>query len=230
MNVAEKIYQQLRQELFDFQLLPGDRFSETEVAKRMNASRTPVREALYRLERDGYVQVQFRNGWQVRPFDFQYFEELYDVRILLEVESVRRLIASTDVEDKLAPLLYLWCCDESDRVRDSAQVAEMDENFHFSLVDLNGNQQMSAIHRQICERLRIIRRLDFTRASRIDVTYEEHGNILGLMLLGNEERAVAALKEHIEISKNTVREITLHRIQTAKSEYRINIKMNHSGA
>ncbi|MFT6859086.1 MAG: DNA-binding GntR family transcriptional regulator, partial [Thalassolituus oleivorans] len=87
MNVAEKIYQQLRQELFDFQLLPGDRFSETEVAKRMNASRTPVREALYRLERDGYVQVQFRNGWQVRPFDFQYFEELYDVRILLEVES-----------------------------------------------------------------------------------------------------------------------------------------------
>ncbi|PHQ86431.1 MAG: GntR family transcriptional regulator, partial [Thalassobium sp.] len=154
MNVAEKIYQQLRQELFDFQLLPGDRFSETEVAKRMNASRTPVREALYRLERDGYVQVQFRNGWQVRPFDFQYFEELYDVRILLEVESLRRLIASTDVEEKLAPLLYLWCCDEGDRVRDSAQVAEMDENFHFSLVDLNGNQQMSAIHRQICERLR----------------------------------------------------------------------------
>lgn len=230
MNVAEKIYQQLRQELFDFQLLPGDRFSETEVANRMNASRTPVREALYRLERDGYVQVQFRNGWQVRPFDFQYFEELYDVRILLEVESVRRLIAGKDVEEKLAPLVQLWCCDECDRVRDCAQVAEMDENFHFALVELSGNQQMGAVHRQICERLRIIRRLDFTRESRIDVTYEEHGNILSLMLLGNEERAISALKEHIEISKNTVREITLHRIQTAKSEYSINIKMNHSGA
>lgn len=230
MNVAEKIYQQLRQELFDFQLLPGDRFSETEVAKRMNASRTPVREALYRLERDGYVQVQFRNGWQVRPFDFQYFEDLYDVRILLEVESVRRLIGKSAVNEQLAPLVSTWCCNEEDRVRDSALIADMDENFHFSLVDLNGNQQMSAIHREVCERLRIIRRLDFTRASRIDVTYEEHGNILKLIISGDENKAEQALRNHIEISKNTVREITLHRIQMAKSEYSINIKMDHSGA
>jgi DNA-binding GntR family transcriptional regulator len=230
MNVAEKIYQQLRQELFDFQLQPGDRFSETEVAKRMNASRTPVREALYRLERDGYVQVQFRNGWQVRPFDFQYFEDLYDVRILLEVESVRRLIGKSAVNEKLAPLVSTWCCNEEDRVRDSALIADMDENFHFSLVDLNGNQQMSAIHREVCERLRIIRRLDFTRASRIDVTYEEHGNILKLIISGDESRAEQALRNHIELSRNTVREITLHRIQMAKSEYSINIKMDHSGA
>ena len=230
MNVAEKIYQQLRQELFDFQLLPGDRFSETEVAKRMSASRTPVREALYRLERDGYVQVQFRNGWQVRPFDFQYFEDLYDVRILLEVESVRRLIDKSAVSEQLAPLVSTWCCNKEDRVRDSALIADMDENFHFSLVDLNGNQQMSAIHREVCERLRIIRRLDFTRASRIDVTYEEHGNILKLIISGDENRAEQALRNHIEISKNTVREITLHRIQMAKSEYSINIRMDHSGA
>ena len=95
MNLAEKVYRQLKEDIFDFRMLPGDRFSESEVAERMQASRTPVREALYRLERDGYVQVYFRNGWQVRPFDFRYFEELYDVRTLLECEVVRRLCMET---------------------------------------------------------------------------------------------------------------------------------------
>ena len=44
-------------------------------------SRTPVREALFRLELEGYVQVAFRSGWSVAPFDFRKLEELYDLRV-----------------------------------------------------------------------------------------------------------------------------------------------------
>ena len=47
-------------------------------------SRTPVRDALYRLEREGYLQVHLRVGWSVRPFDFRQFEHLYDLRLILE--------------------------------------------------------------------------------------------------------------------------------------------------
>ena len=47
----------------------------------LGISRTPVREALYRLEREGYLQVQFRSGWSVRELDFRQFDELYDLRI-----------------------------------------------------------------------------------------------------------------------------------------------------
>ena len=87
-SLAEQVYAQLKADIFDFRLLPGDRFSEGEVAERMHASRTPVRQALYRLEREGYVEVYFRSGWQVKPFDFAYFEELYDVRIVLELSLI----------------------------------------------------------------------------------------------------------------------------------------------
>ena len=62
-NLAERIYGRLKEEIFNFHLLPGDRFSENEVAERMAASRTPVREALYRLQREGYVDVLYRSGW-----------------------------------------------------------------------------------------------------------------------------------------------------------------------
>jgi len=218
-NIAEKIYQRLKQDIFDFQLLPGDRFSETAIAQKMQASRTPVREALYRLERDGYVQVHFRSGWQVRPFDFQYFEDLYDIRILIESESVRRLCASNDRDDRLAGLRTLWGCKMEQRESNSSVVAYLDEEFHFALVETSGNAEMVRIHRDVCERLRIIRRLDFTQAGRIGITYDEHDHILQLILQSRATDAVAALVEHVEISKQTVRAVTLHRIQEAQQRY-----------
>ena len=88
MCIRDSIYAQLKDDIFEFRLLPGDRFSEGEIAERMAASRTPVRQALYRLEREGYLEVYFRSGWQVKPFDFAHFEELYEVRIVLELEAV----------------------------------------------------------------------------------------------------------------------------------------------
>ena len=75
-SLADAIYRQLKEDIFEFRLLPGDRFSEGDVAERMAASRTPVRQALYRLQREGQVQVHFRSGWQVSPLDFERFEEL----------------------------------------------------------------------------------------------------------------------------------------------------------
>ncbi len=90
-NLAARVFESVKQEIFDFVLLPGDRFTEAEIATRMQVSRTPVREALYLLEREGYLEVMFRSGWRVRPFDFQQFEDLYDVRITLEMAAVKRL-------------------------------------------------------------------------------------------------------------------------------------------
>ncbi|MCD8521732.1 MAG: GntR family transcriptional regulator [Saccharospirillaceae bacterium] len=226
LNLAERIYQQLKNDIFDFQLLPGDRFSENEIARRMQASRTPVREALYRLERDGFVQVHFRSGWQVRPFDFRYFEDLYDVRTLLEMAAVKRLCGRTNIKEHMAGLITLWCCHESQRLNDSVLLADMDEEFHFAILELSGNQEMAAIHRMVCERLRIIRRLDFTQQGRIDATYHEHSKIIDLIIHNKPDDAADFLRHHIDISKNTVRHITLHRIQSAKSRYNNNIRTN----
>lgn len=59
---ADQAYLALKQDIFNFRLLPGDNFTESEVAERVTVSRTPAREALFRLERDGYLQVHFRSG------------------------------------------------------------------------------------------------------------------------------------------------------------------------
>ena len=110
VGLAERIYLALKNDIFDFRLMPGEHFSENEISERMAASRTPVRQALFWLEHEGYVQVYSRSGWQVKPFDFTYFEALYDFRIVLEMEAVKRLCAMPTPARAahLAPLLAFW--------------------------------------------------------------------------------------------------------------------------
>jgi len=216
-NMAERIYQQLKDDIFEFRLLPGDRFSESEVAERVQASRTPVRQALYRLEREGYLQVYFRSGWQVKAFDFQYFEELYDVRIVLECAAVARLgLMDVDAHPVIDELKGTWLVTEADRLQDGVRVSALDERFHCALVEAAGNREMARMHFEITEKIRIIRRLDFTQAPRIDATYAEHGLILNAILQRRTEEAQHLLKSHIDISKQEVRKITLHRLHTAR--------------
>ena len=219
-NLAERIYRQLKKDIFDFRLLPGDRFSENEIAERMGASRTPVREALFRLERETYVQVLQRSGWQVKPFDFDYFEELYDVRTVLECAAVRRLCDLQQPEILLEDLMRIWRVPPAERLRDVDTLSGLDERFHETLVEAAGNTEMARIHHDLTERLRIIRRLDFTKPPRVDATYDEHGRILDAIAHHRTEQALMMLKAHIETSRNEVRKITLHMLHEARARGR----------
>lgn len=214
-GLAERIYQALKNDIFDFRLMPGQHFSENDIAERMSASRTPVRQALFWLEHEGYVQVYSRSGWQVKPFDFTYFENLYDFRLVLEHEAVRRLcgLPPADCSDCLTALVDFWI--ESPPLSDGKAVSRQDEQFHVALVTATGNSEMARVHIELTEKLRIIRHLDFTREDRINATYKEHTQILRAILKQQPDEVQQLLTEHISRSKAEVRKITLHRLQEA---------------
>ncbi|MEC7120620.1 MAG: GntR family transcriptional regulator [Pseudomonadota bacterium] len=217
INLADQIYQQLKGEIFAFKLLPSDRFSEGELATRLGVSRTPIRQALYRLQQEGYVDVAFRSGWQVCPFDFAHFEALYDVRIVLEKEAVSRLCQQhLALPHAIHQLAAIWQVEPDQRLTDEQALADLDEQFHVQLVHAAGNPVMSQMHQQLTEKIRIIRRLDFTQPDRINATYQEHAQILSWIQQGNMLAAQHALQEHIQQSKSAVRQITLHRLQSAR--------------
>lgn len=213
-NLARRVYEKIRADIFDFRLLPGARFSENEIAAEARVSRTPVREALFRLEREGYLEVQPKSGWSVRALDFDALDHLYDVRVILECEAVRKLCAG-DPRQALAGLSRSWLVPPRTRLSDGARVARLDEIFHGTLVAAAGNPELARIHQGITERIRIVRRLDFTHPERIIYTYLEHAQILRAVLARNAARAAALLRAHIESSKSEVRKISLHRLHLA---------------
>lgn len=214
-NLAARVHDRIKQEIFEFRLLPGEWFSEGAIAQRMGVSRTPVREALYRLQSEGLLEVHSRSGWRIRPLDFRQIDECYDVRVVLELAAVRRLCEMPERPD-LEPLRKVWLVPVQDRIGDGKAVAQLDEAFHGGLVAATGNRELARMHGEVTERIRIVRRLDFTKAPRIEATYAEHGRILRAVLQRKSDQAQMLLRAHIEASKVEVRKITLHMLYEAK--------------
>jgi DNA-binding GntR family transcriptional regulator len=220
-NLAEQVYDALKSQMHDFKLVPGDRFSEAELGARLGVSRTPVREALFRLRNEGLLDVESKSGWFVRPIDFGKLEQLYDLRVLLETASVARLCSLPEEAPDLAALKMVWLVPAAERLTNSddqgREVGALDEQFHATLVRAAGNEEIARVHWDVTERIRIIRHLDFTRADRIEATYAEHAQILRAVIQRKPDAAQLLLRTHIEQSKAEVRKITLATLHEARA-------------
>ncbi|MDE1182384.1 GntR family transcriptional regulator [Paraburkholderia sp.] len=215
--LAEQVYQKLKSDIFNFRLFPGDRFSESGIAQHYGVSRTPMRDGLFRLQREGYLEVGFRRGWKVAPINFDQLDQLYDLRIVLEVAAVERLPSGGDISHAtLDALKAVWCVAPDQRETDPVVMFGMDENFHRQLVAATGNAEMLRVHNEVTERIRIVRRLDFLKPHRTSATYDEHATMLNLIERNRLTEAVILLRAHVTQSKLEVRKITLSMLAEAR--------------
>ncbi len=214
-TLAQAVYDRIKDDIFEFRMAPGQRYSEQELANRLGVSRTPLRFALHVLAREGYLdRVGGHAGWLVRPFDLAYYEDLYDFRIQIELIAVRRLCAMDPAPD-LRELCDFWRVPKKARNLDGQTVAQQDEKLHSTLVALAGNREMLRTHTDLTERIRIIRRLDFIEPARIKAAFDEHDKILGALLARRTLEAEMLIKAHIGASRAEIRHITLHRLSLA---------------
>lgn len=219
---ADRVYIQLRDDIFEMRLLPGDRITEGSVAERFQVSRTPAREALQRLQSDGLMRGFVRGGWEVVPIDFKRFDDLYEMRELIETFALRKICGAldapaTEITSMLDTLAAIWDVPPERRIRDGRQLAMLDEAFHQALVDATGNEElMSAMH-NVTDRIRLVRRLDFVYGDCGAETYEEHAAILRAIRERRTGEALRLLEEHIRTSRTEVRKLTPHRLQDART-------------
>lgn len=212
ITLAQSVYDRIKHDIFEFRMAPGQRYAEQELANRLGVSRTPLRLALHILAREGYLdRVGGHAGWLVKPFDLAYYEDLYDFRTQIELIAVRRLCAMDPAPD-LSELCDFWRVPKRQRNLDGQTVAREDERLHSKLVALAGNREMLRTHRDLTERIRIIRRLDFIEPARIKAAFDEHDKILGALLTRRVGDAEMLIRAHIEASRAEIRHITLHRL------------------
>lgn len=214
-TLAQVVYDRIKEDIFEFRMAPGQRYSEQELANLLQVSRTPLRFALHVLARDGYLdRVGGHAGWLVKPFDLDYYEDLYEFRTQIELIAVRNL-CSMDPAPDLTELCAFWRVPRRSRNLDGKTVAREDEKLHTTLVALAGNREMLRTHTDLTERIRIIRRLDFIEPARIKAAYDEHDKILGALLARTAATAQMLVKAHISASRAEIRHITLHRLALA---------------
>jgi DNA-binding GntR family transcriptional regulator len=219
-SLADQAYDKIKKRIFDFDLMPGDRLSESDLAQQINVSRTPLRQALQRLQHEGFVEAIPKVGWLIPPLSFEKFDELYDFRTLIECFAVRALCDVAQERSELQKLARIWQVPVRERLQDPVRVGVLDEQFHQQIVESTANGAMLRTYREITERMRIIRRLDFTKTDRITATYEEHAKILSAIQKRRGDEAQRLLRAHIERSKLEVRKITLDMLYQARTRGR----------
>ncbi|MGF6935430.1 DNA-binding GntR family transcriptional regulator [Paraburkholderia sp. UCT70] len=219
---ADHVYFSVRDDIFDLRLLPGDRMTEGSIADRFGVSHKPAREALQRFQSDGLMRGYVRGGWGVVPIDFKRFEDLYEMRKLIETFSVSRLFGvdstlSATALQMLDRLDRIWNVPHAHRFRDDREMVALDEAFHEALVVAAGNAELSAAMQRVTDRIRVVRRLDLVYGDCIDDTYNEHIAILSAVRDPAADRAVELSGRHIEGSRAEVRALTTERLQRART-------------
>ncbi len=217
---AQEIYVQLKGLIMNFELYPGSRVTETELAARFGVSRTPVREALQRLQLEGYLTVRPKQGCFIREIDIEEIDEHYQVRIALEMCAVE--LACMHMPDRaLKELARQWDpAYQPSEDPDVQAMADLDESFHIALAEGSGNLVLADYLQRVNHSIHIIRRLDFTDDMRVDLTYIEHHAICQHLLKRDVVAAQQALTQHIRRSQQAAKTITLEQLSRARSRVR----------
>lgn len=204
--LSDRVHHELKRRLTLWEYLPGTRMGEEALAAEFGVSRTPVRDALRRLEQEGFLEdTEGWTGYRVRKPDLPRIEELYEVRLSLEQAAVRRL-ASAPASPEIDELLTAWQPPKGGSVEADPDLVHADEAFHETLARLAGNRTLYTMLCSIDEHIRVIRTNDFLTPKRISTTYKQHRGILLAVRKGDPELAAGRLSAHIQESQTYVRD------------------------
>lgn len=184
----------------------GSVITEAGLAHEIGLSRTPVREALLRLEVEGLVTVQPGRGAVVNTFSVREVEDILEARVLVENHTAARSFAQ---RAKLLPQVEaaLAAMRRNSRERDTAGFTASDRLFHELIVDAAGNAVLSSIYRTLRERQTLFTSVMMRgRADRMQATIEEHERIIGTLRGDDPDAFCAAVNEHLQWSIALARE------------------------
>ena len=153
LSMPEEAYQAIRSNILDNKWSPGFQATELEVASRLNMSRTPIHEALMRLQQEGLVEVIPRHGMRVLPVSPSDMKEIYEVLRSLEATAAELAAARRLPPADLRPLEQASeAMDAALKADDLDAWAKADEAFHAHLLDLSGNKMLKQMVLNIWDR------------------------------------------------------------------------------
>ena len=207
---VDRIYDHLRKMAVNFEFKPEERINESALSADLGASRTPLREALNRLVAEGFLTFKNGRGFFCRALSPTRIMELYEARIAIECEALRRAIERA-TDEQLAGLNdYLDRVEETYKsCRDLTQLIEMDEEFHFRIAELSNNSEFLRLMENINDRIRYVRIINLDMLIRSEGeagALSSHRVLLNAVLSRDADEAVSVMRGHIERRREQVTE------------------------
>lgn len=198
LSQGELAYEQMHSAIKAGVFKPGDRLREADVAARLSLSRTPVREALRKLESDGIVQHRARIGAVIRTLTHPEVVELYEMRVVLERTAAQMAAKHASVAeiDTLAELN-----NAIQSARNDAQVAAgLNQDFHRCIYLATRNRFLLEAARALNNALILLGPTTMADESRVDTVFDQHNAIIAAIQSGDAEAAGGAAEAHLQTS------------------------------
>lgn len=210
LPLRDVVFNTLRKAILTGKLKPGERLMEVHLANRLGVSRTPIREAIRKLELEGLVIMIPRQGAEVARITEKSLKDVLEVRRALDALSVELACDRITSEDTKR----LWeACQEFERAargKDAAVIAKADVALHDIIVEATGNLRLQQLVNNLAEQMYRYRFVYIKEESRHDNLVAEHREIYESIAARDKERAAKAAKIHIDNQeKAVIRQIRL---------------------
>lgn len=210
LPLRDVVFNTLRRAILNGQLKPGERLMEVHLANRLGVSRTPIREAIRKLELEGLVIMIPRRGAEVARITEKSLKDVLEVRRALDALSVElacQRISREDL-DRLADACGKF--ERAVRGADASVIAREDVALHDIIVEATGNQRLQQLVNNLSEQMYRFRFVYIKEENQHDNLVAEHREIYESILSRDRERAAAAARLHIDNQeKSIIRQIRL---------------------
>lgn len=202
--LREVVCETLREAIINGVLKPGERLMEIQLAEELGVSRTPVREAIRKLELEGFVVMVPRRGTYVADLSIKDINEVFEVRTALDVLAAG-LAAERITEDELEQMERLLVqIGEYIESGDLDKIVEVDSQFHDLLYRASRNDRLVGIINNLREQLTRFRTISMAYPGRLKNTLEEHARMVEALAQRNVELAQQTAIEHMENTEQTL--------------------------
>jgi len=204
-SLSRFAYDSLRMMILSGQVRPGERLGERELARRIQVSRTPLREALGRLERDGLAVNKPGVGYYALEFDPKVIDELYEFRELLEIHATRaaaRHIGHAGIRElkDIMRQLAVYERKPAPSVEELREEVQLGLRIHEVIARESGNSFICETLLQIYARLRLLTWIDVLWFDKWHLTRKEHRELVDAVTARDETRAARISGRHVKRS------------------------------
>ena len=204
LPLRDVVFKTLRQAILKGELEPGERLMEIQLAERLGVSRTPIREAIRKLELEGLVLMIPRRGAEVAKISEKNLRDVLEVRRSLEELAID--LACQRIQEEELETLREAQKEFAAAVAagDAMEIAQTDEKFHEIIYSGTGNQKLMQILSNLREQMYRYRLEYIKDANKRQILLVEHEQILKALSLRHVQEAKLAVREHIDNQEITV--------------------------
>ncbi|MEH7417253.1 GntR family transcriptional regulator [Neobacillus drentensis] len=213
----EKLYHSIKKMIFEGKLKPGERIIETQLAKDFNVSKSPIREAIRILEKEGLVIVDEKSRVMVYQPTLKDVEEIYFCRMALEsfaVGLVTRMAANAELDEIEKTLMQTEQAIQDSQANDT--IITLNDLFHSLIIQYTQNRRLQKQLNDLRSLMYFFRVLNFQGENRAEIILNQHREIFDCMKERNAEQASQAMIKHLKLDLEHLTEVLSNSLEQTK--------------